>query len=675
MNRYFKFNLTIITLVLSLLLTMITLASQAAPAGGSWYVAPSGADSNDCLSPTSPCATSNGALNKPGTILVQTGTYTGSGDEVVLLDKNVTLSGGWDTTFTMQSGVSTVGGEGERRGMTVNNGITTNVESFAVQNGYIIGSVGGIYNNGGNMTLNNSTVNGNTGDGGGIYNNDGVMALNDSTISNNTNPNGGGGGIVNIGTMTLNNTIVNGNVADDGGIGGGSINSGTMILNNIADGQAGGIYIYNGNLTLNNSSVISNATGVGHWEGGGIHVASGYATLNNNTVSGNMATNSGGGIYMSGVTLILNSSTVSNNMANRGGGIEAEFGAVTLQNTILAGNTTTGPELSPDCYANIGTAGYNLIGDTSGCTFAPNIGDRTNVNAKLGPLEGSPAYHPLLFGPAVNAGNPAGCTDHLGNLLDTDQRGMPRVGRCDIGAYEFDGPITQVFLPFITHPCPILFQDDFSNPASGWPILDTGNVLYEYRNGEYRILLRNADWWGAVMGDPSVATYIVAVDVRNVTGTYGSYGLIFGLGNDFSQFFTFEIDPEGYYIIRRYDTGNWTTLHVGHSGSINPGTAINRLKVERNGYDIAVYANEQLLATVSDNLFPDLRQLGVVVLSYNQPGVDARFDNFTIYPPDYPPACGTPSALAAVRETGVVSHSLEGALSSSWVSQPNQTGR
>ena len=48
---------------------------------------------------------------------------------------------------------------------------------------------------------------------------------------------------------------------------------------------------------------------------------------------------------------------------------------------------------------------------------------------------------PLLLGsPAIDAGNPNGCTDGNGNLLKTDQRGYPRPdkqsGRCDIGAFE-----------------------------------------------------------------------------------------------------------------------------------------------------------------------------------------------------------------------------------------------
>jgi hypothetical protein len=72
-------------------------------------------------------------------------------------------------------------------------------------------------------------------------------------------------------------------------------------------------------------------------------------------------------------------------------------------------------------------------------------GDKNNTNARLGTLAyyGGPTQTiPLLSGsPAIDAGNPSGCTDRLGHLLKTDQRGLPRPDTedksgCDMGAYE-----------------------------------------------------------------------------------------------------------------------------------------------------------------------------------------------------------------------------------------------
>ena len=70
---------------------------------------------------------------------------------------------------------------------------------------------------------------------------------------------------------------------------------------------------------------------------------------------------------------------------------------------------------------------------------------------------------------------------------------------------------------------------------------------------------------------------MLAVDVRNATGVYGSYGLVFGLSDDFSQFYDFEIDPLGNYAIYRYGSGTFTLLVQDSSGSIHTGTATNRL--------------------------------------------------------------------------------------------------
>ena len=356
-----------------LTLVMIILAIQPGRAAGPWYVAPGGDDGNDCLSPSAACATINGAITKASAgdmIYVAIGTYTGTGDEVVLLDKDATLSGGWDETFTEQSGSTTVDGERARRGIFVNSENCI-IENFTVRNGFS-DQGGGIWSSA-TLTLNRSTISANTstGDAGGIWNGLGTLTLNDSTVSDNT---------------------ANGPYPDSGG---------------------GGIYNHSGTLTLNNS-----------------------------TVSGNWASMVGGGIRHRG-DLTLCSSTVSDNASHSGGGIyNADGSPVTLQNSILAGNTAD--NTGSDCSGAIGSSGYNLIGDTSGCTFTPGTGDLTDADADLGLLLGPPSapwYHPLLpDSSAIDAGNPAGCTDHLGNPLDTDQRGAARVGRCDMGAYEYTTP-------------------------------------------------------------------------------------------------------------------------------------------------------------------------------------------------------------------------------------------
>jgi len=87
--------------------------------------------------------------------------------------------------------------------------------------------------------------------------------------------------------------------------------------------------------------------------------------------------------------------------------------------------------------------GYNLSSDGT-CNFS-GPGDLNNTDPVLGPLQnnGGPTQTQALLpgSPAIDAGNPNGCTDGNGNLLKTDQRGAPRhdkedTGGCDMGAFE-----------------------------------------------------------------------------------------------------------------------------------------------------------------------------------------------------------------------------------------------
>ncbi len=401
-----------------------------------WYVTTTGLDTNSCSTTGSPCKTINGAIGKAATgdtIKVAVGTYTGTGTEVVLISKSVSLSGGWNASFTTQSGTSTIDGQNAHVGVSAASTVT--LDRFTIENGQ--GDFGGgIYNSGNvTITVSSSLIQNNsvTYSGGGIYNNNsGTLTLNNTTISNNLATYGGG--ISNgWGNVTLNNTTIRNNSAYHGG---GIDNFGSFVLNNS---------------TVNNNFSDSYA--------GGIYAEQGSLTLNNSTISNNLTNGYGGGIYQFSGSLILRNSTVSNNSANqKSGGISnSEYGTVTLQNSILARNTAVFED--PDCSGTIVSDGYNLIGNNSGfCRLTPTTGDlvgtSTNpINPRLGLLQdngGSTYTQALMEGSqAIDAGNPA-IPGSAGNAcLATDQRGTARpIGaRCDIGAFE--GSVPWAFLPYV----------------------------------------------------------------------------------------------------------------------------------------------------------------------------------------------------------------------------------
>src|SRR5207248_4106673 len=156
--------------------------------------------------------------------------------------------------------------------------------------------------------------------------------------------------------------------------------------------------------------------------GGGIYVFS-NASLANATLAGNSASaTAGGGVFNNGSTLQSADSIIAQNTSGSGGGNCAGTGTQSFQ-----------------------SLGYNLEDDSDKtCNFV-GTGDIINSNPGLGSLQdnGGPTLtRRLLAGsPAIDAGNPSGCLDTFGSLLTTDQRGAPRVGRCDIGAYEASPPV------------------------------------------------------------------------------------------------------------------------------------------------------------------------------------------------------------------------------------------
>jgi hypothetical protein len=179
-------------------------------------------------------------------------------------------------------------------------------------------------------------------------------------------------------------------------------------------------------------------------QGGGIDNR-GMLRISNSTLSGNIANTRGnafGGAISNGGTLTISNSTLSGNGAfgtlGSFGGDIISGGTATLQNSIVANSTSGG-----NCSGTITSNGFNLSSDGT-CNFN-GPGDMNHTNPMLGPLQnnGGPTRTMALLpgSPAIDAGNPSGCTDSQGHLLTTDQRGQPRpdkedIGGCDMGAYE-----------------------------------------------------------------------------------------------------------------------------------------------------------------------------------------------------------------------------------------------
>jgi CSLREA domain-containing protein len=334
---------------------------------------------------------------------------------------------------------------------------------------------GGVFAEGGTVTLSGSTVTFNTaaGFGGGIASAGGPVSLTGSSVRGNL-AGGEGGGISAQGAVTLTGSSVTGNRSSDdgGGIAAASATLvGSTIDANAAAGNGGGLFCTTATLTA--STVSHNTSGS---DGGGIR-AQGTVTLVRSTVSGNTADGGGGGIAAD--TINLTNATVSGNVAGLGpavtvggGGVLATHGTIRnstivenrtfadfgggvcspasadpirVQNTIIAQNFVR--SLEDDVFGTFAGEGNNLVGVVDGNSqgFSAAIDlvgtDDDPLDPRLGELafNGGPTRtHALLAGsPAIDQGSNLGAPA-------VDQRGFRRVkdgngdGRLviDIGAVE-----------------------------------------------------------------------------------------------------------------------------------------------------------------------------------------------------------------------------------------------
>jgi uncharacterized repeat protein (TIGR01451 family) len=346
--------------------------------------------------------------------------------------------------------------------LTITNGLT---ESPGANDG--IRTDGGVlYNIGGTVIINNSTLDSNFafGVGGAIQNTDfldpdpnvgrvfGTMVISNSTISNNT-AFGDGAGVV---------FPIDGGGGINTGATGNNGNPGLTIINSTISGNTAG------------GDANTNARGGGILQSGPGELVIANTTVAFNTVSGAGLSGDGGGIYR-------------NTRADNGNRFDS--GDIFAGNNIIAGNTATAGT-SPDVFGDFGDitpAGINLVGDDTGATFATApltfaTEGIASINEVLDPtlaLNGAPAGSPLThalrepgdgLAPAIasnsaidsgtngtydqvvsdlqtfytNIGlDAATIADLIGTIVDTDERGAARVsnGTIDLGAYEVQGNV------------------------------------------------------------------------------------------------------------------------------------------------------------------------------------------------------------------------------------------
>ncbi|EMI28449.1 choice-of-anchor Q domain-containing protein [Rhodopirellula europaea] len=294
---------------------------------------------------------------------IEIATSASSGNALTLL--NVALS---ENNAGVVSDDATAAAPGNGGALHVTGPANTQIVNSFINENIAAREGGGVWNDQGVMTIENSDFFANSAfgdasdDGGGaIFNNGGTVNVADTSIDLNFAEGlaGSGGGILSVGgRVSLFDTSITRNFANRAGGGIESAGGTRLDLESIdlignvagptgsaAPGNGGGIHVTGtGDTTITGGSVLDNSAAR---EGGGLWNDQGTMTvvgtlISENVASGGAADDGGGGIFNNGGTLLVSRATISMNAANgvagSGGGVLSVGGQATISDSTLTGN-------------------------------------------------------------------------------------------------------------------------------------------------------------------------------------------------------------------------------------------------------------------------------------------------------------------------------------------------
>lgn len=181
-----------------------------------------------------------------------------------------------------------------------------------------------------------------------------------------------------------------------------------------------------------------------------------------------------------------------------------------------------------------------------------------------------------------------------------------------------------------------LLFDDFSDPSSGWDRIDTGDYYTDYYSGTYRIVVYSAmsDSWANpdsnIFNDVSVEVEAT----KNAGSNDNDYGVICRYQN-MNQFYYGVISSDGYYAITKVTSSSSTRLggeEMQFSNYIHQGAATNDIRFDCTGDLLSLYVNGQLIDQQSDSEYTS-GNVGLIAGTYDTPGTDILYDNFSVRQP------------------------------------------
>ena len=394
-----------------LLFIAFSLVFSALQSQNSWYVSENGDDNTGNGSLNNPWATITKAMGENDVIdsdtihIIGTITEDGVAEWGIQVMKDLIFRGESKETSIIQAASSNA--SANRRVFTIWDVADVQMINLSIRNGYINAisfQYGAGILNWGNLSLENCIVSENYCDneflGGGIYNQFGTLAISNTYIYSNYSYFGGAGLVNEGGTVDIENS--------------------SFALNYCQGNLAGGGAIYTteeSNMNITNCTFYYNLLGLNSF-GGAIYIKASDGDINIELLNTSIIDNEAGS-GSEGLGLFIENET-SNSVH------------LSLKNCIISNGNSSNYAESGNGIINLNRT-YTLCNDAS----LPNGDSNGNIDNTNPLIDGfmnhgglTPTCALQSTSPAINSGTNEGAPE-------TDQRGMPRSGICDIGSFEY----------------------------------------------------------------------------------------------------------------------------------------------------------------------------------------------------------------------------------------------
>ena len=195
-----------------------------------------------------------------------------------------------------------------------------------------------------------------------------------------------------------------------------------------------------------------------------------------------------------------------------------------------------------------------------------------------------------------------------------------------------------------------LYQDDFTNPVTGWPEDKFDNYFIGYHEPEYyHIEITSPNYKTTVFepekksfGDATLELQVLAVSSKTAATGDFRYGLAFRRSGD--QYYAFTISPrtKQWYVLKSSPSG-LSVLKQGTENSIHDLDSADALRVDASGTNLFFHINDRLVGQVTD---PDYAQgeVGFYVETLDAANVHIHFDTLLVRKFEAPSPQGSPAA-------------------------------